>query len=162
MDEITLHVRNDVPYILDIDLAVALGMRRPVDIRMGLMKVYWSGPMHYGPLHRLEDAAPRMTVDPSQAYLLTEEQAVFICHFSTSRKAPAARQLIINAFMRHKGLATMLREALARTGGSFAEGREAVLIDALKARLRQTVKVRQHVTRRQRLPNVGRSRLHMQ
>lgn len=147
-----LYVRNGQPYVRALDLAMSLGMRRPIDIRTGLIELYITGPMHYGFMIWEDDGRPTMSVDPSRAYLLTEEQALFICHFSTSRRADATAIAVVTAFARHKSLSVLLREALTRTMGDAAAGREALFIDALKARLRQTVKVRRYTTRRRRMP----------
>lgn len=147
-----LYIRNGQPYVRDLDLAMSLRMRRPIDIRTGLIELYVTGPMHYGLMLWEDDGRPTMSVDPSRAYLLTEEQALFVCHFSTSRRADATAIAVVTAFARHKSLSVLLREALKRTLGDAAAGREALFIDAIKARLRQTVKVRSYTTRRQRLP----------
>lgn len=147
-----LYIRNGQPHVRDLDLAVSLGMRRPIDIRTGLIELYVTGPMHYGFMLWEDDGRPTMSVDPSRAYLLTEEQALFVCHFSTSRRADATALAVVTAFAHHKSLSVLLREALTRTMGDAASGREALFIDALKARFRQTVKVRSYTTRRQRLP----------
>ncbi len=147
-----LYIRNGQPYVRDLDLAVSLGMRRPIDIRTGLIELYITGPMHYGFVHWADDGRPAMSVDPSRAYLLTEGQALFVCHFSTSRRADATALAVVTAFARHKSLSVLLREALSRANGDAASGGEALFIDALKARLRQTVKMRRYATRRRRLP----------
>ncbi|WP_313199987.1 hypothetical protein [Rhizobium sp.] len=147
-----LYIRNGQPYVRDLDLAVSLGMRRPIDIRTGLIELYVTSPMHFGFMLREDDGRPTMSVDPSRAYLLTEEQALFVCHFSTSRRVDATGIAVVTAFARHKSLSVLLREALARTKADAIAGGEALFIDALKARLRQTMKVRSYTTRRQRLP----------
>lgn len=151
--DLSLYVRNDQPFVRDLDLAAALGMRRPVDIRTGLIKLYVQGPMHYGFMHWEDDGTRALSVDPSRCYLLSEQQALFVCHFSTSRRANATSQAVVAAFLRHKSLSLILREALERTGAiPIASGREALFIDALKSRLRQCIKTRQYLTRRKRLP----------
>ncbi len=147
-----LYLRSGQPYVRDLDLATALGMHRPIDIRTGLIKLYVTGPMHYGFMIWEDDGGVAVSVDPSRAYLLTEEQARFVCHFSTSRRADDTARAVVTAFAQHKSLSVLLREALTRTMGDAAAGREAMFIDALKARLRQTVKVRRYTTRRRRMP----------
>ncbi len=147
-----LYIRDGEPYVRDLDLAMSLGMRRPIDIRTGLIELYVTGPMHYGFMIWADDGRPTMSVDPSRAYLLTEEQALFVCHFSTSRRADATAIAVVTAFAHHKSLSVLLRKALTKTMGDAAAGREALFIDAIKARLRQTVRVRRYKTRRRRLP----------
>lgn len=147
-----LYIHDGEPYVRDLDLAVSLGMRRPIDIRTGLIKLYVTGPMHYGFMIWEDDGRPTMSVDPCRAYLLTEEQAMFVCYFSTSRRVDATARVVATAFAGHKSLSILLHEALTRTMGDAGSGREALLIDALKARLRQTVMVRRYETRRQRMP----------
>ena len=100
------------------------------------------GPMHCGFMIWEDDGRPAMSVDPSRAYLLTEEQALFVCHFSTSRRAGATARAVGTAFTHRKSLNVLLRGALIRAMGDAAAGREALFIDALKARLRQTTRVR--------------------
>lgn len=147
-----LYIRDGEPYVRDLDLAMSLGMRRPIDIRTGLIELYVRGPMHYGFMIWEDDGGVAVSVDPSRAYLLTEEQALFVCHFSTSRRTDATALAVVTAFANHKSLSALLREALTRTMGDAGSGREALFIDALKARLRQTVKVRRDTVRRRRMP----------
>lgn len=149
-----LRLHDDVPYILDLDLAIALGFRRPVNLRRGLMQMFSVGLLNLGSLCRDGELSASPVIDPSATYYLNEEQAHALCDLSGSRRRSEVAQRIANTFGRHKGLAVLLRQALAREQGT--DGSEAVLIDALKWRLTQLVRKRPYAAWPRRAPRTRR------
>ncbi|MEH2679624.1 hypothetical protein DXU02_16150 [Rhizobium leguminosarum] len=141
-----LHFIADEPHILDIDLAAALGMRRPIDIRTGHMVMLRAVLLNCGFLHR-----------DGGAYYLNEQQARSVCHFSTSRRAGAADRCIVETFRQFRtetlpqmDVVDALRQSLVPFTGGNWEGRDGMVIDALKSKLRETVRVRKLASRRRR------------
>lgn len=86
-NKLELHCIAGEPHILDIDLAAALGMRRPIDIRTGYIVTLRAVLLNCGLLHR-----------DGNAYYLNERQARTVCHFSTSRRACAADRRVGETF----------------------------------------------------------------
>ncbi len=146
MSEIPLHIIAGEPRILDLDLAYILGMRRPINIRTGTMKLLSNVLANCGLMHRDGDA-----------YYLNEDQARAICHFSTGRRAAMADRLMVATFRKYHhetqpqmAVVEALRHGLAPFDGSVVAGREALIVDALRLKLRQAVRPRKHLSRRRR------------
>ncbi len=146
MSEIPLHIIAGEPRILDLDLAFVLGMRRPINIRTGTMKLLRNVLANCGLMHRDGDA-----------YYLNEDQARAICHFSTGRRAAMADRLMVTIFRKYHhetqpqtSVAEALRQGLAPFDGRAVEGREALVVDALRLKLRETARLRKYLSRRRR------------
>ncbi len=147
MSEIPLHIIAGEPRILDLDLAYVLGMRRPINIRTGTMKLLSNVLANCGPIHRDGDV-----------YYLNEDQARAICHFSTGRRAAMADRLMVVTFRKYHeetqpqmAVVEALRLGLTPFDGRAVEGREALIVDAIRSKLRQTARPRKYLTTRRRL-----------
>ncbi|MBB2703109.1 MULTISPECIES: hypothetical protein [Rhizobium] len=99
----------------------------------------------------------------SGAYYFNERQALAICHFSTSRRAAAAERRVVETFRQfhaetlpRRDIVQALRH-LKPFAGNFSAGRDGMVIDALRSKLRQTVRTRRLTTRRKRSPVSGRA-----
>jgi hypothetical protein len=148
VSEIPVHIIAGEPRILDLDLAFVLGMRRPLNIRTGTMKLLSNVLANCGLVHRDGDA-----------YYLNEDQARAICHFSTGRKAAMVDRLVVVTFRKYyretqpqMAVVEALRLGLAPFDGSALEGREALIVDAIRSKLRQTARPRKYLTTRRRPP----------
>lgn len=146
MSEISLHIIAGEPRILDLDLAFVLGMRRPINIRTGTMKLLSNVLANCGLMYRDGDA-----------YYLNEDQARAICHFSTGRRAAMADRLMVAIFRKYRhetqplmSVVEALKRGLAPFDGRAVEGREALIVDALRSKLRQTARPRKHLSKRRR------------
>ncbi|MCP2136670.1 hypothetical protein J2S28_003773 [Rhizobium sp. SLBN-94] len=146
MSEIPLQIIAGEPRILDLDLAYVLGMRRPIDIRTGTIKLLSNVLANCGVMNRDGDA-----------YYFNEDQARVICHFSTGRRAAMADRLMVAIFRKYHhetqpqmAVIEVLRRGLAPFDGRAAVGIEALIVDALRSKLRQTVRPRKHLSRRRR------------
>lgn len=146
MSEIPLYIIAGEPRILDLDLAFVLGMRRPINIRTGTVKLLSNILTNCGLMHRDGDA-----------YYLNEDQARAICHFSTGRRAAMADRLMVAIFRKYHhetrpqtSVAEALRQGLAPFDGRAVEGREALIVDALRLKLRETARQRKYVSKRRR------------
>lgn len=96
-----LIVTGDDPRILDIDLAIALGMKAPRNIRNGLIVPNAEELKRYGSLHSIR-ANPGKPGRPAYEYHLNEDQAALICMFSRTEKAADVRQEIIRVFKAYR------------------------------------------------------------
>jgi hypothetical protein len=96
-----LIVNGDDPRILDIDLAEALGMSRPRDIRKNLITPNQEELRRYGDL-RGTNANPGKPGRPAYEYHLNEDQAALVCMFSRTEKAADVRQEIIRVFRAYR------------------------------------------------------------
>ncbi len=146
MSEIPLYIIAGEPRILDLDLAFVLGMRRPINIRTGTMKLLSNVLANCGLMHRDGDA-----------YYLNEDQARAICHFSTGRKGAMVDRLVVVTFRKYRretqpqmAVVEALRQGLAPFDGRVVQGREALVVDALRLKLRETARLRKYVSKRRR------------
>ncbi len=146
MSEIPLHIIAGEPRILDLDLAFVLGMRRPINIRTCTVKLLSNVLANCGLMHRHGDA-----------YYFNEDQARAICHFSTGRRAAMADRLMVAMFRKYRhetqplmSVVEALKRGLAPFDGRAVEGREALIVDALRSKLRQTARPRKHLSKRRR------------
>lgn len=92
-----LVVENE-PRILDTDLAAALGMSRPRDIRGNLIGPNRPELERHGILREM-NANSGKRGRPVTAFYLNEQQALLITLFSRTEKAEDIRELVINVFM---------------------------------------------------------------
>lgn len=145
--EIPLHIVVGEPRVLDIDLAIALGMSRPIDIRTGLMKMLSEELANYGPVYR-----------QGKAHYLNEQQARAVCRTAMRRKSVEADHLVVLAFRKFHNetrplmsVQDLLRHGLDPFAGKRCEGRERMVMDALRLKLGQTVRPRRLSLRRKRL-----------
>ena len=134
--EIPLHIVVGEPRVLDIDLAIALGMSRPIDIRTGLMKMLSEELAHYGPVHRQE-----------MAYYLNEQQARAVCRTAMRRKSVEADDLVVLAFRKfhnetrpRMSVQEVLRHGLEPFAGKRCEGSERMVMDVLCLKLGQSAR----------------------
>lgn len=146
MSEIPLYIIAGEPRILDLDLAFVLGVRRPMNIRTGTIKLLSNVLANCGLMYRDGDA-----------YYLNEGQARAICHFSTGRRAAIADRLMVATFRKYlqetqpqMAVVEALKRGLAPFDGRTVEGREALIVDALRSKLRQTARPRKYLTTRRR------------
>lgn len=145
---IPLHIRNGEPRIFDIDLAIALGMPRPINLRTGLMVMAHQTLVNCGRVDRAENGC-----------YLNEEQALAICSFSTSRKAAEAGRRVVETFRQFHGetlpqmdVRAVISNGLAPCAGLHSDGRAGMIADALRSKLGRSLRRRKYVTLRKRLP----------
>lgn len=92
-----LVINNDEPRILDTDLAEALGMKTPRNIRKDLIVPNLTELRGYGDLGASPPKEKRRG-RPVLLYHLNEDQALLLCMFSRTPKAVEVRKLVITTF----------------------------------------------------------------
>jgi len=98
--DITITTINDEPRVLDTDLAEALGMTRPRDIRAKIIIPNRDELDSFGPL-RSESAMVTIGSNARREvtqYYLNEEQALLVCMLSRTERAKQVRAEIIRVF----------------------------------------------------------------
>ncbi|MDR7145553.1 hypothetical protein [Rhizobium sp. BE258] len=134
------------PHILDIDLARALNMRIPIDIRTKWIVMFRANLLSVGYLYR-----------DGKATYLNEAQARTICYFSSSRRAAQADAAVIETFRRFRletlpqmDVVEVLTMGIKQFDQITRAGDNRLVIDVLRLKLLATSRVRERRSRRQR------------
>ncbi len=89
------------PRILDVTLAISLGMRQPLNVRQTIKGNLAEISMH-GEVFTQAVKTTSKGGRPSVAYYLNEPQALLICMWSNTEKAAAVRKALIEVFMEYR------------------------------------------------------------
>ena len=110
---------DDGPRVLDTDLATALGMGAPRNIRPDLIRPNKAELEGLGVLQEVsaKSSDPRGRGRPAKAYYLNEEQALLVCVLSRTEAAKLVRAELIQVFMAYRRgeLVQALRPAIPTT-----------------------------------------------
>ena len=119
--------------MLDIDLAVALGMTTPRKIRQNIIE---ANEVELQGLGDLRMEVIQTGGRPSTAYYLNEEQALLVCMFSRTANAQVVRKQVIETFMQvRRGVIQLALPdftnpaAAARAWADEVEQRQALQIE---------------------------------
>lgn len=96
--DIGLHVIEDEPRVLDVELGERLGMAQPRDIRV-VIRRNEEELLGFGSLRARTANHTELGGRPATAYFLNEEQAVLLSMLSRAPRAKEARAMIVKVFM---------------------------------------------------------------
>ncbi|QCG96325.1 hypothetical protein E6C67_21175 [Azospirillum sp. TSA2s] len=93
---------DDEPYVLDTDLAEALGMARLRDIRANVIEPNRAELEGFGSLRSVDANPGRLGGRPGKAFYLNEEQALLVAVFSRTERAKEVRAALVRVFAAYR------------------------------------------------------------
>lgn len=109
------------PRVLDTELAAALGMARPRDIRKNVIMPNRAELEGFGSLREFNANPGPLGGRPSTAFYLNEEQALLVAMFSRTEKAKEVRATLVRVFAAYRRGDLVQAPPAFRVPQTFAE-----------------------------------------